>query len=79
MIKGFGAGLTRRHVRKLIEVQDRVSEVVSAIKLVGKLLSVEKHANNSATKEKPKINTLVSKYSSPANLPPVEELNPGRK
>lgn len=39
IIIGFGAGLTRRYVRKLIEVQDRISNVESAINLVGRLLS----------------------------------------
>lgn len=39
IINGFRANLARRHVRMLIEVQDKVIQVYSAIKLNGRLVS----------------------------------------
>lgn len=71
MINVFWASLTRRHVSKLIEVQDKVTEVDSAIKLIGRLLSSEINSDCESLK------TKISTFDSPADLQLVEELNYG--
>lgn len=59
-------------MRQLIRVQEKVTEVNSAISLIPQLVSSKNNSGKSSLK------TLVSTYGSSADLPPVGELNSER-